>query len=152
MDLIRWANGLRDPFDGFEELQEEINKLFEGATRTPGPRGLFERTFSPAVDVVEAADSYRVVCDLPGMDMEDIEILIASNVLTLKGEKKAAPKQERDRLYREETSVGRFQRTLQLPLAVDAGSASAVLKNGVLTIRLPKREDLKPRQIAVRAS
>jgi HSP20 family protein len=152
MDLIRWTNGLPDPFDGFDELQEEINKLFEDATRTPGPRGLFERTFSPAVDISETPDSYRVVCDLPGMDMEDIEISISSNVLTLKGEKKATPKQESDQLYHEETSVGRFQRTLQLPLAVDADKANAVLKNGVLTIQLPKREDVKPRQIAVKAS
>jgi HSP20 family protein len=152
MDLIRWGNGFHDPFDGFDELQEEINKLFEDATKTPGPRGIFERTFSPAVDVLEVADSYRVVCDLPGMDMEDIEILISSNVLTLKGEKKAAPKQTSDQLYREETSVGRFQRTLQLPLAVDADKANAVLKNGVLTIQLPKREDVRPRQIAVKAS
>ena len=152
MDLIRWTDGIPDPFDGFDELQEEINKLFEDATRTPGPRGLFERTFSPAVDISETPDSYRVVCDLPGMDMEDIEISISSNVLTLKGEKKATPTQESDQLYREETSGGRFQRTLQLPLAVDADKANAVLKNGVLTIQLPKREDVKPRQIAVKAS
>jgi HSP20 family protein len=152
MDLIRWADGIPDPFTGFDELQEEINRLFEDATRTPGPRGIFERTFSPAVDVLETADSYRVVCDLPGLDMEDIEISISSNVLTLKGEKKAAPKQESGQLYREETSVGRFQRTLQLPLAVDADKAKAVLKNGVLTIQLPKREDVKPRQITVKAS
>lgn len=152
MDLIRWSNGLADPFTGFDELQEEINKLFEDATRTPGPRGLFEGTFSPAVDVSETADAYHVICDLPGMDMEDIEISISSNVLTLKGEKKAASKQKGHELYREETNVGRFQRTLQLPLAVDAEKASAVLRNGVLTIQLPKREDVRPRQIAVKAS
>jgi HSP20 family protein len=152
MDLIHLANGIPDPFTGFDELQEEINKLFEDATRTPGPRGIFERTFSPAVDVSETADSYQVVCDLPGMDMEDIEISISSNVLTLKGEKKVTPKQKSDQLYREETSVGRFQRTLQLPLAVDADKASAVLKNGVLTVQLPKREDVRPRQITVKAS
>jgi len=145
MNLIRWA-------DGFDELQEEINKLFEDVTRAPGPRGIFERTFSPAVDISETPDSYRVVCDLPGMDMEDIEISISSNLLTIKGEKKAAQKQKSDQLYREETSEGRFQRTLQLPLPVDADKASAVLKNGVLAIELPKREDVRPRQIAVKAS
>jgi len=152
MDLIHWTDGIPDPFTGFDELQEEINKLFEDATRTPGPRGIFERTFSPAVDISETADSYKVFCDLPGMDMEDIEISVSSNVLTLKGEKKAAQKEQSDRLYRGGTSVGKFQRTLQLPLAVDAEKASAVLKNGLLTIQLPKREDVRPRQIAVRAS
>ncbi|HUI71268.1 MAG TPA: Hsp20/alpha crystallin family protein, partial [Spirochaetia bacterium] len=96
MNLIRWA-------DGFDELQEEINKLFEDVTRAPGPRGIFERTFSPAVDISETPDFYRVVCDLPGMDMEDIEISISSNLLTIKGEKKAAQKQKSDQLYREET-------------------------------------------------
>ncbi|HVP18577.1 MAG TPA: Hsp20/alpha crystallin family protein [Spirochaetia bacterium] len=152
MDLVRWTNGLPDPFTGFDELQQEINKLFEEATKTPGSRGIFERTFSPALDVLETPDTYRVVCDLPGMDMDDIEISLSSNVLTLKGEKKEAPKQESDQLYREETSVGRFQRTLQLPLAVDADKVSAVLKNGVLSIELPKRADVKPRSITVRAS
>ena len=152
MDLIHWTDGIPDPFTGFDELQEEINKLFEDATRTPGPRGIFERTFSPAVDISETADSYKVFCDLPGMDMEDIEISVSSNVLTLKGEKKAAQKEQSDRLYRGGTSVGKFQRTLQLPLAVDAEKASAVLKNGLLTIQLPKREDVRPRQIAVKAS
>jgi HSP20 family protein len=152
MDLIRWSDGIPDPFIGFDELQEEINKLFEDAIRTPGPRGIFERTFSPAVDIAETADSYRVVCDLPGMDMEDIEISISSNVLTLKGEKKVGQKEKSDQLYRQGTSVGKFQRTLQLPLAVDADKASAVLKNGVLTIQLPKREDVRPRQIAVKVS
>ena len=82
--------------------------------------------------MTETSDSYRVLCDLPGIDMEDIEISIAGNVLTLKGEKKQQKMNEGSHLYREETSEGRFQRTLQLPLVVDADKAEAVLKNGVL--------------------
>jgi HSP20 family protein len=151
MNLVRSRNGLLDPFREFEDLQDEINRLFD-MSRAPEPRGIFERTYSPALDVTETSDSYRVLCDLPGIDMEDIEISIAGNVLTLKGEKRQQKKSEGSHLYREETNEGRFQRTLQLPLAVDADKTEAVLKNGVLEIVLPKREEVKPRQITVKLS
>jgi HSP20 family protein len=151
MNPIRSENGLRDPFQEFEELQEEINKLFD-MTTSPAPRGLFERSFSPALDVIDTTDDYQVLCDLPGLDMEDIEISISGNVLTLKGEKRKIAKNEGARLYREETSEGRFQRTLQLPMAVDPEKAQAVLSNGVLRITIPKREEVKPKRIEVKAS
>ena len=73
MDLIRWGNGLADPFLEFETLQDEINRLFDGA-RVAEPRGLFERAFSPAVDILESDDRFEVVCDMPGIQVRDIEI------------------------------------------------------------------------------
>jgi HSP20 family protein len=149
MDLIRWRNGLADPFQDFEELQDEINRLFD-LTRIPEPRGIFERAFSPAMDLIENPESFEVLCDMPGVELGDIEISVAGGVLTLKGERKAAEKKSA-RTYREETHAGRFQRTLQLPLAIDADRVEAVLKDGVLRIVLPKHEELKPRQIAVQA-
>ncbi len=150
MSLVRWREGLADPFDAFEELQEQINRLFDGS-RAPGPSGLFEQSFSPALDVCETADSYEVDCDLPGLDLRDIDISIAGSVLTLKGEKKKEERREGTRVYREEVRGGRFQRTLQLPVAVDPDRIEAVLKDGVLHVTLPKREELKPRQITVKA-
>jgi HSP20 family protein len=149
MNLVRWREGMADPFDAFEELQEQINRLFDGS-RSPGPSGIFEQSFSPALDVTESQDSYQIECDLPGMDIGDIDISIAGSVLTLKGEKKRADGREGARVYREEARGGRFQRTLQLPLAVDADKIEAVLRAGVLRVTLPKREELKPRQVAVK--
>jgi HSP20 family protein len=149
MNPIRWRNGLADPFQDFEDLQEEINRLFD-FTRTPEPRGILDRAFSPAVDVVENPDSFEVLCDVPGVEIGDVEISVAANVLTLKGERRAGKKDDA-KTYREETSAGRFQRTLQLPLPIDADKVEAVLKDGILQIVLPKHEQLKPRQIAVQA-
>jgi HSP20 family protein len=150
MDLIRWRNGLDESFRDFEGLQEEINRLFDDLTRPPEPRGIFERTFSPAVDVIENADGYEVLCDMPGIEIEDIEISVAGAVLTLKGEKKAGPAAGDPATYREEVRAGRFQRTLRLPLPVEADKVEATLRDGVLRIALPKIAEVKPRQVAVK--
>jgi len=147
MDLTRW--NVADPLLEFESLQEEINRLFEGS-RTPGPRGIFERSYSPAIDVMENPDSFVVMCDLPGVEMKDVEISVAGSILTLKGEKRRPARGKGGGDFREDFAYGKFQRTLQLPLAIDADRVEAVLKDGVLTMTLPKREELKPRQIAVK--
>ena len=149
MDLTRW--NVADPLLEFENLQEEINRLFEGS-RPPGPRGIFERSYSPAIDVVETPESYMVMCDLPGVELKDVEISVAGSILTLKGEKRRRAEGKGGRDLREDFIYGKFQRTLQLPLAIDADRVEAVLKDGVLTITLPKREELKPRQISVKTN
>jgi HSP20 family protein len=150
MDLIRWRNGADDPFLEFGTLQDEINRLFD-LTRAPEPRGIFEGAFSPAVDVIENPDGFEVLCDVPGIDLKDIEISLSGSVLTLKGEKKSSPYGQGKRALRGEMNAGRFQRTLRLPLAVDPDKVEAVLKDGVLRIALPKHGELQPRQIAVKA-
>jgi HSP20 family protein len=150
MDLIRWGNGLSDPFMEFETLQDEINRLFDGA-RVTEPRGLFERTFSPTIDVLESDDGFEVLCDMPGIEIKDVEISVAGSVLTIKGERKAGGSTGNGNVYKTDTKLGRFQRTIQLPLPVDPDKVDAVLKDGVLQIALPKDEELKPRQISVKA-
>ena len=150
MDLIRWGNGLEDPFIEFASLQDEINRLFNGM-RVSEPRGLFDRSFSPAVDVLEHGDSFEVVCDLPGVELKDIETSITANVLTIKGERKGPTALPDKDTYRSDRRLGLFQRTLQLPLPVNTSQVEATLKDGVLRIRLPKQEELKPRQITVKA-
>ena len=150
MDLIRFGNGLAaDPFREFETLQEEINRLFD-VSRVPETRGIFERSFSPAVDVVELPDRFEVFCDVPGIEMGDIEVSLAGAVLTVKGEKKA-PAGGPGRAYREEGVAGRFQRTIQLPGSLDPEKVEASLKDGVLTIALPKHEAARPHQVTVKA-
>jgi HSP20 family protein len=149
MDLIRWGNGLTRPLLEFESLQDEINRLFDDVGRVTEPRGLFEGTFSPAVDVVEEPDKFEVLCDVPGIEIKDIEISISGSVLTIKGEKRAGGSKRNGGASRQGVVDGKFQRTLQFPLPVDPDHVEAVLKDGVLTIALPKHEELKPRQISV---
>ena len=151
MDLSRWKGVPIDPLLEFTTLQEEINQLFEG-TRQTGPRGIYERSFSPAIDVVENADSYGILCDLPGVELKDVAISVTGGIVTLKGEKRRVADQGGRRDLRGEFSSGKFQRTVQLPLAIDPDKVEAVLKDGVLRIILPKREELKPRQISVKAT
>jgi len=150
MDLFHWRNDFDEPFQEFEALQSEINKLFDLA-RVPESRGIFERAYSPSVDVVENEDSFTVLCDMPGIEIKDIAISVSGAVLTIKGEKKPADRKNGTDTYRGEVKAGAFQRTLQLPLAVDPDKVDAMLKDGVLTITLPKHEELKPRQISVKA-
>jgi len=149
MALIKWKD--RDLFDPWAELrniQEEINGLFD-LDRFPVTSGLFDRSVSPAIDVVEGTTDFTVTCELPGMEQKDIDVTIASNVLTIKGQKKSAWEEKKNKVYREETWSGSFQRTLPLPSSVDGDKIKAELKDGILTITLPKKEEAKPKQISV---
>jgi HSP20 family protein len=151
MDMLTWRDRLPDPFNDFEDLQDEINRLFDLA-RSPEPRGIFEQSFSPALDIVENPDSYGVICDLPGTDIKDVEIQLTGSVLTIKGEKKSEAPTENGRVFKAGLGSGRFQRTIQLPMPVDPDRIEAVLADGVLKVILPKKEENKARQIAVKGA
>jgi HSP20 family protein len=131
----------------FDRLRDEINRLFDFDS-WPESTGLFDRSFSPSLDVVEHDDEFAVSIDLPGVSEKDIDITVANNVLTVRGEKNEE-KEEKGRYYRKETWSGGFQRTISLPNTVDANKVEAGMKNGVLTVRLPKREEAKPKRISV---
>lgn len=147
MNLVRRKNGETNQMAEFDRLREEINRLFDFDS-WPESTGLFDRSFSPSLDVVEQDDEFAVTVDLPGVSEKDIDITVANNVLTIRGEK--SEEQEEDgRYYRKETWSGTFQRTVSLPNTVDADKVEASMKNGVLTVHLPKREEAKPRRISV---
>ena len=139
---------LLDPARGLERLQQEINRLFD-FPRSAESRGLFDRTVSPPVDVAETGDGFVVQVDLPGIEAKDIDISVAGNILTLKGERKA--RGHRGEVYRKDTWEGSFQRTLSLPATVDPDRVSASFTQGVLEVTIGKREEARPRRIAVKA-
>lgn len=148
MGIMKRPTDVYDPFRELRHLQNEINDLFT-FDRFPGTEGLFDRSFSPAIDVTENADDFTVRAEVPGLGEKDIEITMASNVLTIRGEKKSDRETKESKVYRRETWSGSFQRTLPLPLPVDSRNIKAEIKNGVLTVVLPKHEEAKPKQIAV---
>jgi len=150
MALIRWRDRDLEPAGTFDWLQQQINDLFE-FPRFPEMQGLFDRRMSPAVDVVEHPDRFTVECDLPGIDQKDIELSIASGVLTIKGEKKGEKVNDKAKVYRKETWEGSFQRTVALPATVDADKVEATYRDGVLEIELPKKEEAKTRKIELKA-
>lgn len=150
MNIVRRnRNSVWDPVGELDRIRREIDEAFDPASRRFFSDGLFDREFSPAMDVVENDDGFLVSVDLPGVDRKDLEISVADNVLTIKGEKKDGREDKTGKVYRKETWEGTFQRTLSLPHGVDSGKIDAKMRDGVLAISLPKREEAKPKQIAV---
>lgn len=150
MNIVRRRpNNVWDPVGELDRIRHEIDDLFDPTARRFFSDGLFDREFSPAMDVVENPDGYLVSMDLPGVDRKDLEISVADNVLTIKGEKKDGREDTDSKFYRKESWEGSFQRTLSLPHGVDSSKIDAKMKDGVLAVSLPKREEAKPKQIAV---
>jgi HSP20 family protein len=143
-----------DPLSEFDRLQDEINRLFDFGYSSPAATGLLDRRMSPMIDVVETDDAVKVYADLPGVGKDEVDLSIASNVLTIKGEKQQKDEKNKEKdaqkNYRDETWAGSFQRTLSLPESVDPQNVEASMKDGVLTVVLGKKEEVKPRQIDVK--
>ena len=110
----------------------------------------FSRSWSPAVDIYET-DNHEVVlkAELPEMKREDINLTFENGVLTIKGERKLEQETTKEQFHRVERHHGTFSRSFTLPNTVDASRISAAYRDGVLTIRLPQREEATPKQIAV---
>ena len=148
--MTRRMNGRSDWHPGREiaRLQDEINRLFDLDTAESAP-GIFDRNVAPAVDVRETNDEYVVDVDLPGVSRDQVDISVADNVLTIKGEKTLKNAEDKQHVYRCEIWSGSFQRTLSLPKGINADEVQARMADGVLTITLPKREEVKARSISV---
>jgi HSP20 family protein len=138
-----------DPFREFATLQDRMNRLFGDVylrDEDVSQRG----NWMPPVDIYETeAHDLVVKAELPDMTREDIEVTVENNVLTLKGTKKFASEVKEEQFRRIERSYGTFSRSFTLPNTVDASKVSAEYKNGVLTVKLPFREEAKPRTINV---
>ena len=153
MALIRWTPRREtwDPFASLAEVQEEMNRLFDTSLRRIGPTAL-EGAFSPSLDVLEEKDSIRVRADLPGMSKDDVNVSLEDNYLTIKGERRhETESKDANYFYRERVS-GRFSRTIELPMKVDAKRIEAHFHDGVLNVVLPKSEEAKPKQIEVKVN
>jgi HSP20 family protein len=152
MAILRWHRAA-DPFQALEGLQEEMNRLFNPSLgRSPlfGDRG--DTMWTPAIDLYETKDDLVVKAELPGLKLEDINVSLRENTLTIEGERKHEEEVKDDSFYRVERWHGRFFRSLDLPTMVDADKIQATYENGVLRVTLPKRPEVKPRQIKVQVA
>jgi HSP20 family protein len=140
MTLVRW-----NPSRELASMEiDQLNRMFGQFY------GAFHRSWLPAVDIYETdAHEYVIKAELPDMKREDINITVENSVLTLKGERKAEFDAPSEHAHRIERHHGAFTRSFVLPSTVDANRISASYKDGVLTLRIPQREDAKPRQIQV---
>ena len=141
-ELSNWGS-----FDRLASLRDEMNRLFDFSFPSRDS-GLFSG-WSPALDVYDEKDSLLVKVELPGMKKEDIEINLQNGILTVSGERKHEFEKKEGETFRSERYFGKFQRSVTLPLQVNAEAVKASYKDGVLSIHLPKAEEAKPRQIDV---
>lgn len=148
MAIVRW-----DPFCELASLQSSITKLFDESFKFPrlSGQGGFAHGWTFPVDVKETEDSIILKADIPGLNREEIKINFAGNQLTILGERKKEIKEEGERFLRAERSFGSFSRTFTVDLPVKSEEIKARYVDGILEIALPKKEDVKPRQIEVEA-
>lgn len=137
----------RDPFKEFKALQEDFGKLFNAAFLPE--EGLTGGKWSPGVDIMERENEIVLEADLPGLKPGDFDLSVENRVLTLKGERRFEKKTEEENYHRVERSYGSFTRTFTLPSTVDVDQVSAEFREGVLRVVLPKKEEVKARQIQV---
>ena len=141
-----------DPFRGLTSLQDQMNRLFED-TFTRGRSGQAEiATWAPAVDIYETENELVVKADLPDLQEKDIDVRVENNTLTIRGERRFEKEVNEDNYLRVERSYGTFTRSFSLPNTVNPEAIRAEYRNGVLTVRMPKREESKPKQIKINVS
>lgn len=151
MALVRFRpfSQTLDPFRDVTDIQTEMNRLFDSFFGRPGQVGGAERVWAPAVDMYETKDDLVVAADLPGLNEKDIHVSITGDMLTIKGERQWKQEINQESLYRTERWSGKFERTLPLPIPVQSGTVRASYRDGVLTVTLPKAEEIKPKEIKI---
>jgi HSP20 family protein len=155
MNIMRWQKPELTPWGGvgrLTTLRDEIDRLFEAPLAELARTSNLFSGWTPALDVYEEGDHLLVRTELPGMKREDIDVSLHDGVLSISGERKNQETYENADVHRAERFLGRFQRSVSLPVAVAADRVKAQYKDGVLTITLPKTEEAKPKHIDVNVS
>ena len=148
MSMVRF-----DPFRDLAVLQDRMNRLFNEAHNPRQSDDLMSRgTWTPPVDIYEVDGALVIKAELPDMRREDIDVSVENNTLTMRGERKLDNEIKQENFHRIERAYGSFVRSFSLPHTVDAAKIGAEYKNGVLTVKLPVREDAKPRTISIDAA
>jgi len=144
--ISRW-----EPYRELATMRHMLDRFFDDDfARFPA---LWERqpgSMSLALDVAEQEDAFIVKASIPGVPVDDVEITLTDNVLTIKGEMKEDKEVKEANYHLRERRFGSFLRSVTLPTTVDADKIEAINENGVLTLKLPKAEAVKPKKIEVK--
>jgi HSP20 family protein len=144
--LTRW-----DPFQDMLKLRNAVDRMVEDVYS--GESGLTRpSTWRLALDVAENEDEFIVKASLPGIKADDIEITYTENTLTIKGEVEHAKEINESQYHMRERRYGTFARSITLPSKVKTEAIEANYEDGVLTVHMPKTEEVKPKRIAIKAS
>lgn len=150
MAILRWRDPM-DPFTDLGSLRSAIDQVFGdfmGRTRfTPFYAGVY-----PAFNITENGDTLYLRAEIPGIDPKRIDISATSDSITIRGERAIPPVGDQVNYHQREREYGTFRRIIDLPTAITTDKITATYKNGVLTVVLPKAEEAKPRQIAIKTS
>jgi HSP20 family protein len=139
------------PFGELVTLRDAMGRLFEDSFVSPLTwRELDGEMLNPSIDVHQTGDEIIVTASLPGLKAEDVDITITGQTLAIRGEFKADETVSRDQYLYRERRYGTFHRQLQLPVRVQGDAANATFEDGVLTLTIPKAEEVKPRQVKVK--
>jgi len=137
-----------DPFRDLSVLQDRLNRVF-GDAYAAREEGVLSN-WVPAVDIFENDKKELVIkAELPDVRREDVSVTVENNTLTLSGERKFDAEVKKEHYHRIERAYGNFSRSFALPATVDSSKIAAEFKNGVLSVRLPFREEAKPRAINI---
>ena len=140
-----------DPFRDLAVLQDRMNRMFNDqyGSRSSEDHLMSRGTWTPAVDIYEADGQLVMKAELPDMRREDIDVTVENHTLTIRGERKLDQEIKQENFHRVERAYGNFVRSFALPPTIEPGKIAAEYKNGVLTVKLPVREEAKPRTIDI---
>ena len=146
MTIVRW-----DPFRDFSQLEDRFHRAFGDLSGSFGSDALLTSgNWVPPVDIYHNGEHELVLkAELPGLSRDEVEITVDKGTLVIKGEKKFSADVKEEDFYRIERRYGSFSRSFSLPTTVDATKVAADYRDGILTVRLPLREEAKPRQVKV---
>ncbi len=150
MTIVKWR-----PFRDMVNFQEEMNRMFDrfySHDSWDDQEELSRSTWHPAMDISENKDEFVISAELPGLVKKDIQITFTNGTLKIEGERKKDTEEKDVNYHRVERTYGKFCRTFQLPTIVQQDKISADFKEGILNIRLPKAEEVKPKEIEVKIS
>lgn len=141
--LTRW-----DPFQEMLNLRRTVDRLFDNAN--PDNPWAQSTMWGLAVDVVENKDDFTIKASIPGINPDDLDISFTDDTLTIKGEIKSDNEVKENKYHLRERRHGSFSRSISLPTKIKGDAIEASYQNGVLTLRLPKSEEVKPKRIAIK--
>lgn len=142
-----------DPFESLTALQGEVDRMFNrhlsGAKSNETKR---QTDWLPAVDIHEDAEAYHFDVEAPGIEKDQFDISVENNTLSIRGKRESHSEEKRKNFFRIERDYGSFARSFSLPDTADVERVNAEYKNGVLHVKVAKKELLKPKKISVQAS
>jgi len=152
MAIQRWRpSGTLMNREPFRDIQNEMNRLFDSFFGRPlgTATGTGSRAWMPVVDMYETKDDLILSFELPGVREKEVSVSITGDLLTVKGERQFNQELNNDNYHHMERAYGKFERTVQLPMHVQAGRVTATSRDGVLEVKLPKAEEVRPKEIKI---